>query len=174
MQDKGRSLDLKLYLTKSIELVKLKGATAIEVSKDERALLPGIGILAIGGAAVAVGALFEGVVAKPAEVMFLLFFGPVLNVLMFSLFIAFFHGIAKLFGGKATFPEYYRTAALASIITWVQVVPAFGTVLSLWSLPVNVMILESVHKLKRLEAVAVIALMMSSVLGLLYFTGMLG
>ncbi|MBI2399723.1 MAG: hypothetical protein HYV23_01440 [Deltaproteobacteria bacterium] len=52
--------------------------------------------------------------------------------------------------------------------------PALGAVLSLWSIPVNVLILKRVHKLKMLEAAAVMALMMSVAMGILYLMGMLG
>lgn len=167
-------LEFGKYLKKSLEILKLRGAAAEDVAKDERALKPGILILAIGGLAVAAGAVFEGQVSAPAEVAFLLLFAPVLNVLMFSIFIAMFHGFARLLGGKATFQEYYRATSLGWIISWTQAVPALGAIVSLWSIPVNVLILKRVHKLTMLEAAAVMALMMSVAMGILYLMGMLG
>jgi len=89
-------------------------------------------------------------------------------------FSTIFHAIARLFGGKASFQAYYRAAALASIVGWVQVLPVVGTVLSVWTLPVNVIVLEGVHKLRRIEAIAVVCLMMAAAMSLLYFSGLLG
>ncbi|MBI2399722.1 MAG: hypothetical protein HYV23_01435 [Deltaproteobacteria bacterium] len=74
--------EFKKYLKKSLEILLLKGAAAEEAATDERALKPGILILAIGGLAVAIGAVFEGQVSVPAEAAFLLLFAPVLNVLI--------------------------------------------------------------------------------------------
>jgi hypothetical protein len=54
-----------------------------------------------------------------------------------------FHGFARLFGGKASFREYYRATSLAWVISWAQAVPVFGAIVSLWSLPVNVLVLKS-------------------------------
>lgn len=167
-------LELGKYLRKSLEIVMLRGTAAREAAEDARALVPGIIVLAIGGFAVAVGAIIDGLVAAAAETVFFLLFAPVLNVLIFSAFIAVFHGVARLFGGKATFQQYYRATALAWIISWTQVVPLLGAVASLWSIPVNVVVLKSVHRLKTLEAVAVMAVMMSLAMGILYFMGMLG
>lgn len=167
-------LDFKKYLKKSFEILRLKGSAAEEAATDERALKPGILILAIGGLAVAIGAVSQGQVSAPAEAAFLLLLAPVLNVIMFSISIAMFHGFAKLLGGKATFKEYYRATSLGWIITWTQAVPALGAILSLWSIPVNVLILKRVHKLRMLEAAAVMALMMSVAMGILYLMGMIG
>jgi len=170
----ARKLEFVKYLKKSIEILMLKGATAEEASKDEAALRPGVVILAVGGLAVAIGALLEGQVSAPAEAAFLILIAPPLNVVMFSIFIAMFHGFARLLGGKATFKEYYRATSLGWIISWAQAVPALGAVLSLWSIPVNVLILKRVHRLSMLEAAAVMALMMSVAMGMLYLMGMLG
>lgn len=170
----ARKLEFVKYLKKSIEILMLKGATAEEASKDEAALRPGVLILAVGGLAVAIGALLEGQVSAPAEAAFLILIAPPLNVVMFSIFIAMFHGFARLLGGKATFKEYYRATSLGWIISWAQAVPALGAVLSLWSIPVNVLILKRVHRLSMLEAAAVMALMMSVAMGMLYLMGMLG
>lgn len=169
-------LEFKKYLKKSLEILKLKGEAAQEAASDERAFRPGLLILAIGGLAVAVGAVFEGQVAtaETAEMVFFLLFAPVINIVMFSIFIAVFHAVARLFGGKASFQEYYRATSLAWIISWAQAVPVLGTIVSLWSIPVNVVVLKSVHKLRTLEAVAVMAVMMSIAMGILYFMGMLG
>ncbi|HEY4706292.1 MAG TPA: YIP1 family protein [Thermodesulfobacteriota bacterium] len=167
-------VELGKYLRKAVEIIKLRKEAAEEAANDEAALLPGILILAIGGLAVAIGAMLQGIVREPVEAAFFIFFAPILNVLIFSLFISVFHAIARLFGGKASFQAYYRAAALASIVSWVQIVPVVGTVLSIWTLPVNVIVLEGVHKLRRIEAVAVVSLMMAAAMSLLYFSGLLG
>lgn len=168
------SVDFKKYLRTSLDIVMLKGRAAQEAASDPLAFAPGLAVLAIGGLAVALGAVFEGVVSTTAEALFLVILSPVLHILMFTVFIAMFHGVARLFGGKATFQEYYRATALSWIVTWAQAVPYAGALLSLWSIPVNIVVLESVHKLRRIEAVAVIAVMTSAAMGFLYFTGMLG
>lgn len=162
------------YLRKSLEIIKLKGAVAQEAAADERAFRPGLLILAIGGVAVAIGALSQGQVSTAVEASFLVLFAPAVNIVMFSFFIAIFHGFARLLGGKASFWEYYRATSLAWVLSWTQVVPVVGAVVSLWSIPVNVVILKSVHKLSTLESCAVLALMMCVGMGVLYFTGVLG
>lgn len=162
------------YLLQAVQIVKLRGEAAALAASDEGALIPGIIVLAAGGLAVAIGAVLQGNAGTLGEAVFFLLFAPVLNVVIFSFFLAVFHAVARLFGGKASFQSYYRAAALASIITWSQAIPFVGTIISVWSIPVNVIVLESVHKLKRLEAAAVVALMMASATGLLYFAGLLG
>lgn len=166
-------VELGKYLRKAVEIIRLRKEAAQEAANDEAALVPGIIILAIGGLAVAIGAMLQGIVTEPVEAAFFLLFAPVLNVLIFSAFISVFHAIARLFGGTATYQAYYRAAALASIVGWVQVLPGIGTYLSIWTLPVNVIVLEGVHKLRRIEAVAVVCLMMAAAVSLLYFSGLL-
>ncbi|MCC6502332.1 MAG: YIP1 family protein [Deltaproteobacteria bacterium] len=168
------SLEFGKYLKKSFDIVRLKGEAAQEAAHDERAFRPGILILAIGGLAVAIGSLIAGQVSTPFEASFLVLLAPVLNIGVFSFFIAIFHGFARLLGGKATFMEYYRATSLGWVISWSQAVPVIGAIVSLWSIPMNVVILKSVHKLSTLEACAVLALMMCVGMGVLYFSGVLG
>lgn len=166
--------DFRKYLLKAIEIVKLRKEAAREAGSDEAALIPGILVLAIGGMAVAIGAILQGGASSPVEAVFFLFLAPVLNILVFSLFISVFHAVARLFGGKASFQSYYRAAALASIVSWAQAIPVVGSFIGIWGIPVNVIVLEGVHGLKRLEAAAVVSLMMAAAMGLLYFAGLLG
>jgi len=168
------SLQFGRYLRKGLEIIRLKGDAAREAAADPSALKPGLLIIAIGGLAVAIGALVEGQVSTALETSFLVLFAPGLNIVLFSFFIAVFHGFAKLLGGKATFPQYYRATSLAWVISWAQVVPVVGAIVSLWSIPVNVVILKNVHSLSTLEACAVLALMMCVGMGVLYFSGALG
>ncbi|MBI1913017.1 MAG: YIP1 family protein [Deltaproteobacteria bacterium] len=170
----GEKIEFKKYLGKSFEILKLKGSAAIEISKDEKAFVPGLIILAIGGFASALGLLFTTGALHSAEVIVLLLFTPILNVVFFSFFLGIFHVLAKILGGQAGFMEYYRAAVFGSVITWAQVVPLIGTLVSIWSIPVNIVILENVHKLKRLEAVTIISIMMLIAMGILYSIGFFG
>lgn len=163
------NIDMKGYLGKGFKILKLNGAEAALAAKDERALKPGLVFLAIGGFAAALGMLLDEGASYSADVVFALFLMPLLNIASYTLFIGLFHLFARVVGGKATFIEYYRATALGSIITWTQIVPVLGMIVSLWSIPVNIMILESVHKLRRLEAVAIISLMMLVAMALLKF-----
>lgn len=167
-------LDFRKYLLKAVEIVKLRKEAASEAASDEAALVPGIMVLALGGLAVAIGAILQGAASSPVEAVFFLVLAPVLNILVFSLFISVFHAVARLFGGRAAFGSYYRAAALASIISWSQAIPVVGAIVGIWSIPVNVIVLEGVHGLRRLEAAAVVCLMMAAAMGLLYFAGLLG
>lgn len=173
MQNKP-SIEFGRYLKKGLDIIRLRGDAAKEAAADSGALRPGLLIIAIGGLAVAIGALGQGQVSTALEASFLVLFAPVLNILLFSFFIAVFHGFARLLGGKATFPQYYRATSLAWVISWAQAVPVVGAIVSLWSIPVNVVILKNVHGLSTLEACAVLALMMCVGMWVLYFSGALG
>ncbi len=161
-------LDYKGYLIKGLRILRLDGTAALEVAKDEKAFLPGVMVLVIGGVAAGAGMLMTGAVAVK-DVTFLILAMPFLNVVSYALFMFVFHLIARLFGGKATFGEYFRAVSFGSIITWTQVVPLFGMVASLWSIPVNIFILEKVHGLRRIEAVAIMSLMMLAALAMLRY-----
>lgn len=161
-------LDYKGYLIKALRILRLDKSAALDVAKDEKAFLPGVIVLVIGGVAAGAGMLMTGVVAVK-DVTFLILAMPFLNVVSYALFMFVFHLIARLFGGKATFGEYFRAVSFGSIITWTQVVPLFGMVASLWSIPVNIFILEKVHGLRRIEAVAIMSLMMLAALAMLRY-----
>lgn len=159
-------MDYKGYLIKGLRILRLDGTAAIDVAKDEKAFLPGVLILVIGGVAAGAGMLMTGAGASQ-DAMFLIFAMPFLNVVSYGLFMFVFHLVARLFGGKATFREYFRAVSFGSMITWIQVVPLLGMAASLWSIPVNIFILEKVHGLRRIEAVAIMSMMMLAALVML-------
>lgn len=161
-------LDYKGYFIKGLRVLRLDTTAALDVAKDEKASLPGLMILVIGGAAAGAGMLMTGT-GVSQDALFLMLAMPFLNVISYAMFMFVFHLIARLFGGKATFREYFRAVSFGSMITWTQVVPLLGMVASLWSIPVNIFILEKVHGLRRLEAVAIISLMMLAALAMLRY-----
>lgn len=147
-------MDFRGYLQKGFEIVKLNRQAAVEASKDETALMPGVIFVALGSIAWPAGLILSG-----SKIIGIIGMIGALILLPVSL-IGFFagmglvHRIARIFGGQASFYEYLRPVALASMVGWAQVIPYIGFFLTLWSLVVNIIVLEDVHKLSTGKAVA--------------------
>lgn len=164
------ALGFRGYFLKGIDILRLKGDTAAEVSKDAKAGLAGFMVLLIGGIIVSAGSIIESDFIPAGTATFIIFLIEIAICLMaFFLFIGIIHLLAKAMGGQARFREFYRPTALSFIYIWAHIIPIFGAVLGLWSIVVNVKILEKVHKLTRVRAGMIIALNLLVVLVMLYF-----
>ena len=141
------------YLKKGWEVVQLKTAAIDELAADEKAFGPAIGILAIGGIC---GAL--GVFNLPGIVMF-----PVMRIIAFFIFIGIIHFAAtSILGGKGDFKAAFIPPAVASLISWVGIIPLLGAFLAglagIWMLVVTVLTVERVYGLERGKAVIAVAI----------------
>ena len=145
-------MDFKAWLMKGIEIVKLNRPAMDEVASDEQSFWPAVLFFAIGGLASGLGSSLGNVVLLPV----LIVAGPVTQVAgsFISIFLLFI--IAKLFGGTGTYRAYFSALGVGSIISWTQVVPVLGHIISLWNIPVAVVVTERVHNVSTGKAVAIV------------------
>lgn len=146
-------MDFKSYLAKGIELIKLSRPAADELAEDPNAFNAGILFVAIGGLAGGIGITLHSFgLGAPAII-----FWPIFAVLMsfFHVFILFI--IARILGGTGSYRSYYGALGVGCMPTWSAIVPFLGF-LSLWTIPVAVIVTERVHKLSTARAVMVVIL----------------
>jgi hypothetical protein len=167
-------MDLAGSLNRAIEIVKLNGAVAAEVGRDERSLQPGLVFIAGSGLAAGVASLFRhggigGLISMPIGAIIGYFVG-----------VGILHLVATVvFGGKGDFMSLLRAESHAAIIGWAGIIPFIGAVLGLWHLPVTVVILQSVYGMTRDKAIATVALiagffLLLGVVAMLFFGALLG
>lgn len=161
-------MELKNYFLSGVEIVKLNGEEAVKVSRDGKATVPAVLVFLIGGLAISIGVFIrDGLPPTGKTGMFMA--GMAATNLALSFFVAgMIHLMARLAGGRAAYGEYYRAMALGSITSWTQVIPFFGTFISLWSIPVNVVVLEKTHGIARVKSIAIVAAAIAVTAGLLY------
>jgi len=145
-------MDFKGYLAKGIELVKLSRPAADELSEDPNAFNAGMLFVAIGGLAGGIGATFHSFgLAAPAII-----FWPIVAVLMSFVHVFILFIIAKVLGGTGSYRSYYGALGVGCMPTWAAIVPFLGSILSLWTIPVAVIVTERVHKLSTARSVMVV------------------
>ena len=87
---------------------------------------------------------------------------PIFTLVASFIALGIMHLLAKLFGGKAGFKEYYRTMGVGYVGMWISVIPILGPMITgligLWYIVVNYSVLKAVHKLSTLKAVIVIGI----------------
>ena len=140
-------------IKQAVEIVKLNGKVAENVSKDKNATLMGLLIIAIGGI------LGQVLSLEIATIIFTLMF----LIIGYFIIVGIMHILARLFGGKAKYIELFRAQSHAAILSWLgilAIIPFLGGVvnflISVWGIVVNVTILENVHKLTRGKAIIVV------------------
>ncbi|MCH8004073.1 MAG: YIP1 family protein [Nanoarchaeota archaeon] len=142
-------------IKQAIEIVKLNGKVAENVSKDQNATLMGILIIAIGGFLSQITGLNILVIVSSLVILIIGYF----------IVVGILHIVARLFGGQAKYIEYFRAVSYASILSWLgilAIIPFLGIIISflisIWGIVVGVVILENVHKLTRGKAIIVVLL----------------
>jgi len=148
----------------AIDIVKLKGKVIEKVSKDKNATLIGILIIAIGGILSGIGSTLYG--ASNLEILTViltLMFIPIYTILIYFIIVGIMHILARLFGGKAKYIEYFRAESHTAILSWLgilAIIPLLGGIInlfiSIWGVVVSVVVLENVHKLTRGKAIIVV------------------
>lgn len=158
-------MNLAKYLAAAWRIILLKGDAAVEVSRDGSATFAGIVVVAITGVLLGLASLLYGPVqASFVEIFVVMCIAAAIMVCFSFVFTGILHALARLFGGRASFIEYYRPVALASITAWARLVPMIGFFLALWAIPVNIVIIEKVHGLTRRRSIIVFSIFL---LGLL-------
>lgn len=142
----------KKYFLDGIEILKLDTKTAVKVSKDKKARNYAFLFFALVGLAQAIGTLnLPGIIL-----------GPIMYFLLSFVGVGIIHVLAKLFGGKAKFMDFYQVAGIGSVAMWISVIPILGPFLAglvnLWYLVVTVVVLKAVHKLSTTKAIIVVAI----------------
>jgi hypothetical protein len=142
------------YIKRGWNVVQLKADTVKELSADEHAVGPAIGILAIGGVCAGIGSLnFVGVVVS-----------PFIFVVFGFVFVAIMHFIATtFFGGEGKLMGLMVPVFCGALVTWVAVVPLLGPLFLihlafLWMLVVMVVCVENVYGIDRGKAIGVVAI----------------
>lgn len=158
----------------AIEIVKLNGKAAVNISKDKNVTLMGILIIAIGSVLTTIGS---------KQFDFSLILIPLVAIIFYFIGIGVMHILARLFGGKAKYMEYFRAESHAAILGWLgilAIISYLGGIItfltSIWGLVVSVVILKNVHKLTRGKAIIVVLLPFLAVLvaiGALAYFGVL-
>lgn len=145
-------MDLAGSLKKAIEIVKLNGAVAAEVSRDAQALQPGLIFVAASGLAAGIAGLASrGGIAG-------LVVSPVFALFGYAIGVGILHLVATiLFGGKGDYLSLLRAESHAAIIGWAGIIPVVGALVGLWHLPVSVVILQNVYGMPREKAIATVA-----------------
>jgi hypothetical protein len=143
-------MDFMSYVKEGIEILKLDKKVMEKVAKDEKATTMAILFFAIGGVASAIGGLnLFGIIIFPIVAAVFSFIG-----------VGIIHILAKLFGGKAEFMQFYRSSGIGYVGSWVAVIPIIGPMISglvgLWYLVVSVVMLMAVHKLSTGKAIIVV------------------
>ena len=139
----------------AIEIVKLNGKAAVNISKDKNATLMGISIIAVGSVLVVLG-------ETPIKFT-LVILAPIATIIFYFIGVGIMHVLALLFGGKAKYMEYFRAESYSSILGWLGIltlIPYLGGIVtflaSIWGIVVSIVILENVHKLSRGKAIIVV------------------
>ena len=96
-------------IKQAIEIVKLNGKVAENVSKDKNATLMGILIIAIGSILSAIIGIYTGLIKITS-----LLIVPIFGIIFFIISVGLLHILARLFGGKAKFMEYFSK----SFVCW--------------------------------------------------------
>ncbi|RMH59449.1 MAG: hypothetical protein D6679_01830 [Candidatus Hydrogenedentota bacterium] len=134
------------------EIVTFKEGVIERAAADESNTVGAVVMVLLGGVASAVGTL------NPIGLVV----GPVFGVLGLFIGTGILWGVARLFGGTADYIGHLRAVGLANILNLATVVPFLGPILAvpavLWSLAVNVIIVERLHRLSRGQAIAVVLL----------------
>lgn len=138
------------YFMKGVELIKLNSQTAADVSKDEQAFGMAILFIILGGVASAIGSF------NPLGIVIF----PIGSLIGYFVWVGILHILAKIFGGAGSYMELFRPLGIASIISWITVIPLLGpmiaTLAGLWMIVVEVVVIRTVHQLSTGKAVAVV------------------
>ena len=147
-------MGFKDYLSQGIALMKLDRNAAEAVANDPGAFGWAVLFFAIGGLAGGLG----GSITSMGVGSIMIFVGPVMHVLGSFVSTGILYVLARMMGGKGSFTGYYSALGIGSMPAWAQVVPFVGWLVSLWTLPVAVIVTERVHGLSTGRAVFVVLL----------------
>lgn len=148
-------VDIKRWIEESLRLIKLDEDSIRRTAADEEATLAGFAVVLVAGVAQGVGGVvgFHGF--NPFSLAAIL-----LVPILFYVLTGIHWGLARLFGGTATFVEQMRPFGVSQTIYWITVVPFIGPFIAIlagiWDIVVMVVIIRVVHGLSTEKAVAVV------------------
>jgi hypothetical protein len=145
-------MDFKGYLSKGLELIKLSRPAADELAGDPGAFNAGMLFVAIAGLARGIGVTFLSFgIGAPTII-----FWPIVIVLMSFVHVFVLFIIARILGGTGSYRSYYGALGVGCMPAWSTIVPFLGSILSLWTIPVAVIVTERVHKLSTARSIIVV------------------
>jgi len=168
------------YILLGADVLQIKPKAIRQASADPEALRNGIIFVVIAGAAAALGSwTLPGLILFPLVYLVRVLAGAT---------VAHFLSTGG-FGGEGGFTGLLRPLALAHLLDWVlvvglviNIVPLLGPtlmlllalVITLWTLVVDTVIIETVYGLPRHKAVAVVGIVTALALAVLFLTGLFG
>ncbi len=115
-----------------------------------------------------------GLMGKPFFATFgfvgALVFYPIIFLISSFIGYGILHILALLFGGKATFRQFYSVLAHTSILYIGAVIPFVGWAITIWQIILNVFILKNVHQLSTGRAIAVVLIPILAILLIVIIT----
>jgi hypothetical protein len=160
----------------ALSIVTLKGDVMQKVSASDVVGYAFL-ILVIAGLAGAVGQTLMGLILGTLELVSFLAFitGPIFAVIGTFIGVGILHIIALIFGGQAKYMDLFKPMAFAQVVGWVAVIPFIGTaissILGIWLIVVNIVIIKNVHKLSTGKSVLVVLLPVIIILALVLALG---
>ncbi len=141
-------MDFKQAVSRGWRMIQLDRSAVREVLGDENAFVPALVILAIAGAASAIGSL------NPLG----LFVAPFLVPAIYFVLIGIVHIAAGLLGGSGDYMATYRAYGHGpGVLSWISVIPLVGPFLGLivtvWHIVIATVIVEENYGLSRGKAI---------------------
>ncbi len=183
-------MDFNKAIKQAIGIVKLDRGAVIGVSKDKDAFATGVLIIAIGAilsvlpSLLRLGSLNYGMFNMmrgfgfPGSMMSSASYGsligaPIANSIGMFIWAGILFVIAKIFGGKGSYMEYFQPLSYLAILSWLgilNVVPGIGSLISfaagIWSIVATIIITKAVHSLPTGKAVIVVLIPIIIVAGI--------
>lgn len=171
----------KETLTQALGVLKFNEDSAMDLSQNPDALKHGfltLGLVTLGVILMKfILSLFMFGLRLPrlfnSYGNYYLFYGGVailISLVLFLLSFSIMHMFAKLFGGQATWSEYFKTVSNSTIVHILLLVPFIGNLLAIlivpYTLVINGFILIKVHNLTIARAVVVTLIPLAIMLGL--------
>ncbi|MCM2326011.1 MAG: YIP1 family protein [Candidatus Woesearchaeota archaeon] len=140
------------YIKRGFAIFRLDESEIKNAAKDPNSTSYVFLIVMLVGAAQAIGSLK----LSPSMLAFYIssaFIGAILGTMVL-------HFLAWLFGGKATFLEFFRPIGMSYVVMWITIIPVIGPAISgvigIWYVAVNLAVIRIVHRLSLGKAALVI------------------
>ena len=152
------------YIKQGLKVFTLDKKVIKKVSKDTNATKMGVIFLLLAGVASAIGGILStwllgdlfGIGPNYSSLITM----PLVMLVGSAFAIVIIHGLARIFGGKATYSELFRVLSLTSVVFWITIIPQVGGFIAflamLWGIVVGIISVSNVYNLSTGKAVAVI------------------
>lgn len=145
-------MNFKQSVKDAWQIVTLNEHAIRKVAHEKDSLSAGIIITIIAGIAQALGMfVLPGIIFMPIGLLIGSFIG-----------FGILHLLALLFGGKATFRQFFSVSMHTNLLSWISIIPFIGIFLNvitrIWGLVAVYNILKNLHQLSPGKALIVILL----------------